>query len=160
MIIQAELRRKQSEYEGESCAVDKVIELPSQRFQQFSRALLADYDFIAENKNAIRHDDDSRHCLLILDADGTDGFLVDPQGYNYARYSAFVPNARSLLTPDMGIDRSYLSRIEQNINDNGFTTRRATEQDLKKMLGVYFEQNVTTEKFEDFDGDRWVIVGE
>ena len=55
---------------------------------------------------------------------------------------------------------SYLSRIEQNINDNGFTTRRATEQDLKKMLGVYFEQNVTTEKFEDFDGDRWVIVCE
>ena len=42
----------------------------------------------------------------------------------------------------------YLSRIEQSINDNGFTTRRATEQ------------NVTTEKFEDYDGDRWVIVGE
>lgn len=32
MIIQAELRRKQSEYEGEACAVDKVIELPAQRF--------------------------------------------------------------------------------------------------------------------------------
>ena len=26
MIIQAELRRKQSEYEGEACSVDKVIE--------------------------------------------------------------------------------------------------------------------------------------
>ena len=90
----------------------KVIELPSQRFQQFSRALLADYDFIAENKNSIRHDDDARHCLLILDAEGKDGFLVDPQGYNYARYSAFVPNARSLLTPDMGNDRSYLSPVE------------------------------------------------
>ena len=112
MIIQAELRRKQSEYEGEPCAVDKVIELPSLRFQQFSRTLLADYDFIAENKNAIRHNGDARHCLLILDAEGTDGFLVDPQGYNYARYSAFVPNARSLLTPDMGIDRSYLSPVE------------------------------------------------
>ena len=112
MIIQAELRRKQSEYEGEACSVDKVIELPAQRFKQFSRALLADYDFIAENKNAIRHDGDTRHCLLILDADGTDGFLVDPQGYNYARYSAFVPNARSLLTPDMGVDRSYLSPAE------------------------------------------------
>ena len=109
MIIQAELRWKQSEYEGEACSVDKVIELPAQRFKQFSRALLADYDFIAENKNAIRHDEDARHCLLILDAEGTDGFLIDPQGYNYARYSAFVPNARSLLTPDMGIDRSYLS---------------------------------------------------
>ena len=50
MIIQAELKRKQSEYEGEPCSVDKVIDLPAQRFQQFSRALLADYDFIAENK--------------------------------------------------------------------------------------------------------------
>ena len=29
MIIQAELRRKQSEYEGEACSVDKVIELPA-----------------------------------------------------------------------------------------------------------------------------------
>jgi len=25
---------------------------------------------------------------------------------------------------------------------------------------VYFEQNVTTEKFEDFDGERWVIFGD
>ena len=112
MIIQAELKCKQTGCEAGPCAVDKVIELPSPRFQQFSRALLADYDFIAENKNAIRHDDDARHCLLILDADGTDGVLVDPQGYNYARYSAFVPNARSLLTPDMAIDRSYLSPAE------------------------------------------------
>ena len=46
---------------------------------------------------------------------------------------------------------SYLSRIEKSIRDNGFTVRRATEQDLKRMLGVYFEQNVTTERFEDHD---------
>ena len=55
---------------------------------------------------------------------------------------------------------SYLSRIEKSIKDNGFTVRRATEQDLKRMLGVYFEQNVTTERFEDHDGERWIIVGE
>ena len=112
MIIRAELKCKQAGCEADPCAVDKVIELPNPRFKQFSRALLADYDFIAENKNAVRHDDDARHCLLVLDAEGKDGFLVDPQGYNYARYSAFVPNARSLLTPDMGIERSYLSPAE------------------------------------------------
>ncbi len=55
---------------------------------------------------------------------------------------------------------SYLSRIEKSIRDNGFTVRRATEQDLKRMLGVYFEQNVTTERFEDHDGERWIILGE
>ena len=112
MIIQAELKYKQSEYGGEACVVDKVIELPNQRFKQFSRALLADYDFIAESKNAIQCDTDARHCLLILDAEGADGFLVDPQGYNYARYSAFVPNARSLVSTDMAIDHSYLSSAE------------------------------------------------
>ena len=55
---------------------------------------------------------------------------------------------------------SYLSRIEKSIKDNGFTVRRAAEQDLKRMLGVYFEQNVTTERFEDHDGERWIIMGE
>ena len=55
---------------------------------------------------------------------------------------------------------SYLSRIEKSIKDNGFTVRRATEQDLKRMPGVYFEQNVTTERFEDHDGERWIIMGE
>ena len=112
MIIQAELKHKEPIYDGELCVVDKVIELPADRFKQFGRALLADHDFIAENKNAIRYKKDTRHCLLILDAEGTDGFLVDPQGYNYARYSAFIPNARSLLTPNVAIDRSYLSPAE------------------------------------------------
>lgn len=93
MIIRAELKYKQTECEADPCAVDKVIELPSPRFQQFSRALLADYDFIAENKNAIRHDEAARHCLLILDAEGTDGFLVDPQGYCSAAGSTWRRDA-------------------------------------------------------------------
>ena len=66
MIIRAELRRKQSEYEGEACVVDKVIELPAQRFKQFSRALLADYDFIAENKNVIQYALDRPAVLTVM----------------------------------------------------------------------------------------------
>ena len=30
-------------------------------------------------------------------------------------------------------------------------------KDIKRLLAVYYEQNVTTEKFEDFDGERWII---
>jgi len=136
MIIQAELKCKQTGCEADPCAVDKVIELPSPRFRQFSRALLADYDFIAENKDAIQRDEDARHCLLILDAEGTDGFLIDPQGYDYARYSAFVPNARSLLTPDMGIDRSYLSPAEPWRNEN-------RDEILRMTLRVEGKQDYT-----------------
>jgi hypothetical protein len=54
----------------------------------------------------------------------------------------------------------YLSRIEKSLKDQGFTARRADNADIKRLLGVYYEQNVTTEKFEDYDGERWVILGE
>ena len=54
----------------------------------------------------------------------------------------------------------YLSRIEKSLKDQGFTVRKAGESDIKRLLGVYYEQNVTTEKFEDFDGERWVILNE
>lgn len=55
---------------------------------------------------------------------------------------------------------AYLSRIQKSLEDQGFSTRLATAEDLKRTLGVYFEQNATTEKYEDFDGERWVILGE
>ena len=54
----------------------------------------------------------------------------------------------------------YLSRIEKSLKDQGFTVRKAAESDIKRLLGVYYEQNVTTEKYEDFDGERWVILNE
>lgn len=54
----------------------------------------------------------------------------------------------------------YLSRIEKSLKDQGFTARCADSTDIKRLLGVYYEQNVTTEKFEDFDGERWVILGD
>ncbi len=55
---------------------------------------------------------------------------------------------------------SYLSRIEKNLKDQGFTTRRADNADIKRILAVYFEQNVTSDRYEDFDGERWVVLGE
>lgn len=54
----------------------------------------------------------------------------------------------------------YLTRIEKSLKDQGFTARRADNADIKRLLGVYYEQNVTTEKYEDYDGERWVILGE
>ena len=54
----------------------------------------------------------------------------------------------------------YLSRIEKSLKEQGFSVKRADKEDIKRILAVYFEQNVTTEKFEDFDGERWVIFNE
>lgn len=55
---------------------------------------------------------------------------------------------------------SYLNRIEKTLTEQGFIARRAEEEDIRRILAVYFEQNVTTEKFESFDGERWVIMND
>ncbi len=54
----------------------------------------------------------------------------------------------------------YLNRIEKTLREQGFSARRAEREDIKRMLAIYFEQNVTTERFEDFDGERWIVLNE
>lgn len=52
---------------------------------------------------------------------------------------------------------SYLDRIEKSLKEQGFHAKRAGREDIKRILAVYYEQNVTSERFEDFDGERWII---
>ena len=52
----------------------------------------------------------------------------------------------------------YLSRIEQVIKNNGFTTRRANANEVKQMLAVYYEQNMAADGYKDYDGQRWEEV--
>lgn len=54
----------------------------------------------------------------------------------------------------------FLNRIEKTLREQGFIAKRADKEDIKRILAVYFEQNVTSEKFEDYDGERWVVLGE
>ena len=112
MILKADFRYKQVAPEVEACVVEKVVELSTAEFDQFCRSMLEKYPFIREARASLHYDDGMRHGFLVLGVGRNDGILVDTQGADYARYSAFVPNARSLLTPDMGIDRSYLSPAE------------------------------------------------
>lgn len=51
----------------------------------------------------------------------------------------------------------YLSRIERSLKEQNFSVKRADKEDIKRILAVYYEQNVTTEKFEDMDGERWIL---
>ena len=112
MILKADFRCKQVALEVEACVVEKVVELSTAEFDQFCRSMLEKYPFIREARASLHYDDGMRHGFLVLGVGRNDGILVDTQGADYARYSAFIPNARSLLTPDMGIDRSYLSPAE------------------------------------------------
>ena len=65
------------------------------------------------------------------------------------------------LREETGMElHTHLSRIQKSLEDQGFKVSLASGEDLKRMLGVYFEQNATTEKYEDYDGERWIILND
>lgn len=98
-LLKLPLQRKEPELRFDACQVDYVIELPKQEFYRFQHSLLADYDFLREfnEQYASTPVGDVRPGLLVLGADHDDGIFVCTEGYNYARYSAHVPNARQIL---------------------------------------------------------------
>ena len=54
-------------------------------------------------------------------------------------------------------DEVQLRQMEKRIRDQGFHVRLAEEQDVKRLLSVYYQQDVTTDRFEDCDGERGVM---
>ena len=101
MELYAFFHRKDEEIRSQHCVVEKVLELSEREFARFYQSPLAEYDFIAKHRGAMRQDaDGTRHCLLVLGENQEDGILVDAEGYHYARYHAFLPKARQLYLLD------------------------------------------------------------
>ena len=98
MNINIELQRKPEDYRLDNCVIDVVEEIPHESFETFQNYPTARYGAITNSLHRLPEDTkNERHCILLLDADGNDGFLVNPHGADYARYSAFIPNARQIL---------------------------------------------------------------
>ncbi len=52
--------------------------------------------------------------------------------------------------------RSQVARLEKSVRDKGFHVRQASQQDIMRLLAVYYQQDVTTDIFGSVDGERWV----
>ena len=98
MIIETPLQYKATDLQTERCQVDEVVTLGHWQFEYLKNCTSDDFDFIAELRDKLPvTNDNTRHCILVLDKTADDGILIDPQGYSYPRYSAYVPNAKQLL---------------------------------------------------------------
>lgn len=97
--LQAVFERKATDYPVWDCVIDKIVELPEAKYKNFKSAPLRDMSFITENTEVMRKDENGMaHCLLVLGEDCSDGVLIEAEGYNYARYSSFMPGAREFVT--------------------------------------------------------------
>ena len=80
------------------CEVACIVELSNAEFYDFQFRPLADRDFIREHLPDLKTDEfHAIPCMLVLGEGVDDGILVDPQGYDYARYTAYIPMARQLF---------------------------------------------------------------
>ena len=102
LTTKAVFQRKTIEFEPKDCIIEKVITLASQEYDAFSENMLDNYDFIRDNKE-IQYCDSQGiyHCILVMGEERKDGILVESEGYEYARYSAFLPNADDFLAAAM-----------------------------------------------------------
>ena len=71
--------------------VKKVVTLEIEKFRKFEYGLLDDYDFIKENKEHMFIDENGVWNAILVTANEIDyGILVQSEGYDYARYAAFI----------------------------------------------------------------------
>lgn len=108
MRTAAIFQRKEVCYVPSECEIEKVIHLSDSAFARFQQVLLDDYDFIHDNAELMRIEDGVTHCLLVVGKTSGDGILVNSEGSDYARYSAFLPNARSFL-----LNQEQTQKLEQ-----------------------------------------------
>lgn len=120
--------------------------------------------------------------LELLALDSRESFLKNKQYYQRRLEEEPSPALRELLRQDMehldarqsstaasrefalvcrldskaAEDQELPRRLEKQIQDHGFHVCLAGEQDVKRILAVYYQQNVVTEHFDQVDGERWV----
>ena len=98
MTVNVQLRNKQETIRTDCCEIVCVVELSNAEFSNFRRCPLSDRDFIKEHLSVLKSNElGTIPCILVLGEGIDDGILVDLEGYDYARYTAYIPLARQLF---------------------------------------------------------------
>ena len=124
--------------------------------------------------------------LTIVALDSRESFQHNEDSYRQRLEDEPVPAIRELLRQDMehldeiqagtassrefaivckmdaqtAADPAQLAQMEKRIHSHGFRVRLADAQDMKRVLAVYYQQDVTTDRFDDFDGESVVTEHE
>jgi len=118
--------------------------------------------------------------LELLALDSRESFQRNKVYYRHRIEEETVPQVRTILEKDLehldAIQRSSASsrefilviplndktdepalrQMEKTICDHGIQVRLAEEQDVKRLLAIYYQQELTTEVFPSFDGEEFV----
>ncbi|MDE7399320.1 MAG: hypothetical protein K2N06_07300 [Oscillospiraceae bacterium] len=97
LILNANLICKADRFVPKKCAVEKVIEVSDSEFRTFLENPMKRNYHLSAYKDLMGYYDDVYHGVLFLNKGNGDGFFVNSEGSDYARYSQFIPNARGII---------------------------------------------------------------
>lgn len=102
---------------------EKTIRLSEKEFENFLQSPMECQDFIKGNVDLMRQDESGvYHCLLVTGENHRDGVLVEADGYDYARYASYVPDAAAF---------SY-----DSLSEMGYRLALLVEQSVTKGLAA------------------------
>lgn len=95
--------------------ITKVIELPTGQYRRYMNELWQDVTFISRNESNMRFDEKSETflCLFVTCQDATNGLLVEAEGFDYARYAAFIPDKKALALDGIPVERANEKCLRQ-----------------------------------------------
>lgn len=97
LILNTNMICKSSGFRPQKCAVEKVIEVSDEEFQHFIDCPTLRNYYLPQYKNLMGFYDDTHHGVLFVNEENGDGLLVNSEGYGYARYSQYIPNANDII---------------------------------------------------------------
>ena len=115
--LHAFLNRKPSSLLPPPCQVEAVVELDAVSFENLLQRPMDDQPQITAHKSLMRCEEGVEHCVLFLGEGSQDGVLVNSEGYDWARYAAFIPGARMIAN-------SHLEQQPTEFGDPGVARSR------------------------------------
>ena len=134
MQIKANLLHKPPSLRTSRCQVEQVVILSGLEFDEFLIDPQQDQPFIAENLELMHEWNGVNYCLLVLGKDRTGGVLIESEGYTWARYAAYVPEARTIVNAKLGQAADFIVRQSTENTTDG--TWHVPFETLEEQLGL------------------------
>ena len=108
------------DFKFQKAEIEKKVCLSAGEFEEFLRNPLEGLPCIEENIDLMQEDRDGiYHCLLVTGEGRSEGVLVESEGYGYARYASYVPDAAALEYDSLSEFGAGLSRLADQMIQTG-----------------------------------------
>ena len=119
-MIQAVFERK-PDFRLRDVVIETVIRLPKEEYEQFLSSPCDSYEFIEKNSKPMLMDEKNGvfYCMLVTGEVYRDDVLVEADGYPYARYASYVPDATALCYDSLSKVNGILAKAVEEIVEEG-----------------------------------------